>query len=53
MREKLKEEISNLTLEEAEQLFDSLKNIFKGGVEIVNLEDKDQAMTEYYKSILC
>lgn len=53
MKEELKNEISNLTLDETEQLFDNLKNIFKGGVEIVNLEDKDQAMTEYYKSILC
>lgn len=49
MKEKIKAEINKLTDDETKQLLDSLKGIFKGGVTIVNPEDRFAAMAEHYK----
>lgn len=51
MKEKIKKEVSGLTVEETKKVFDRISGIFKGGVEITNIEDMNRAMVEYYKSL--
>lgn len=51
MKEKIKNEIKHLTHEEAKELCDSLKDVFKGGVKIINPENYQSAMTRYYENL--
>lgn len=51
MKEKIKDKIKYLTEEEAKELCDSLKNIFKGGVRILNPENYQSAMASYYENL--
>jgi len=49
--EKAIEEVSKSTLEEIERVTEKLKDVFKGGVTIINPEDMDNAMINYYKDM--
>ena len=50
MKERLKNEIKQLTEEELKKICNNLKEIFKGGVVVENPEKYQAAMKKYYEN---
>lgn len=49
MKEKLKNEIKQLTEDEIRKICNSLKEVFSGGIVIENPEEYQSAMKRYYE----